>query len=1207
MLCLTDALLDIPEDIIREQEATDIEKQFGAYTQSIKDGHGVIVIAHSQGNLFTNLAYDMFENHWIAWNEDTEWMKPYFTAMAVASPATDILGKSEPSITFENDIIQLVPDSLPALEPNPTKYYYDNATIGERLEVRYSMEAHAFLTSYMATDTTRNKILSFINEGILDHKKQPSQWNSKNKGCHCKEKYAKMSHKFDPDNMDQYLTNEKVKDFAEGGEGKIYKADAGDHAEYVRALDGDRSDDGVFAIEEVEENEVCYVLKDDVAGEIGSMEGANASSIAVPETGIIGISLDWDDADVALSLRSDIGTKDITATECPFEHYFVKSEADVEPGTYGVYINHSGEVEDESLPQRVKLDIHAPGTAMVFDFNITTADMLNLGHVADVIITEDKKSQVVSASSVARASMKCYGECSGATSGTYVEYLYEIQSKLKQALLGPLSTANINLTNAEDFTNSVPFYESSTSGGNSIVTAGLFYFTDEALALLTSETYYVMSVIGGDDIDVNDDGEPDAAPTPNLGGIHAVVHTDTLKNENFKVNILTEVAFVLTEELMTQELNTTALQEKLDDIAKRLLVQDVDGNGEIGYRDLLAWVPTIDKAKLRKSYATFYEPIVQKIYRNEAIYDDAYALAYEPFFREREIKIDENASAGTIVAKVELELLNVEASYSLVEENDFFEILRDGTIFLKGGSALDHETSSTILLHIQATSIHGEVTAVKIPISLNNIPEFAPTLRDLTLTMHKDTKIGAVIGNILKDSGDTSLSAIEILSSSPFTVDYSGNIRVATSLLEVNSSSYALEAEASNTFGKSNRSHLNISFTTPVIHDASLKVFDNSVALSEVGTLDIIKNGNAIETITLSGDGSSDFTIDADGVIRVADGVTLQASRKDSYTLTVHVNNTVEAMVTIVLYKRILASIDTPSYAESITLSVDDSKAYVTNGYSGLQIIDVSNPTLPSIISSIDTPEYAANVTLSKDGTIAYVADGFSGLQIIDVSDPTLPNIIASVDTPDFALSSILSKVGSMVYVADNASGLQIIDVSDSTSPAIIGSANTPSYAEHIALSSDGTKAYVADGYSGLQIIDVSDPTVATILASMEMSFAQGVALSEDDTKAYVVDYGLGLQILDISNPIAPTILSSIDTLRYAMSVTLSEDGTRAYVADGYSGLQIIDVSDPTSPAIVASVDTPGFADSVALSSDGTKAYVADGSFGLQIIDVSGL
>lgn len=1215
----TDAFLDIPEDKIKEQEAADIEKQFTAYTQSIKDGHGVVVVAHSQGNLFTNLAYDMFENHWIPWNEDTEWMKPYFTAMAVASPATDILGKSEPSITFENDIIQLAPDSLPALEPNPTKYYYDNATMGERLEVRYSMEAHAFLTSYMATDTTRNKILSFINESILDHKKQSSQWNPKNKGCLCKEKYVKMTHKFDPDSMDQYLLNEKVKDFAEGGEGKIYKADAGNHAEYVRALDGDRSDDGVFAIEEVEEDDVCYVLKDDTAGEIGSVEGANVSSMAVPESGIITISLDWNDADVALSLNSAIGTKDIAAKEClPFEHYFVKSEVEVEPGTYGVYVNHSGEVEDDSLPQKVKIDIHAPGTAMVFDLSITAADMLNLGHVANIIISEDTKSQVVlvstgsvntgSANNGSGGSVKCYGECGVSASGTYVEYLYGIQSKLKQALLGPLSTAYINLTNAEDFLNSVPFYESITSDGDSIVTAGLFYFTDEALALLTPDTYHVMSVVGGNDIDANDDGIADTIAKPNLGSIHAVVSTDTVTNENFKVNILTEVAFQLTAELMTQELNTTELQKRLDYIAKRLLIQDVDGSGEIDYDDLLAWVPTVDKNKLRKPYATFYEPIVQKIYRNEAIYDDAYALAYKGIFKEREIKLDENASAGTIVAQVKFEYLDAGESYTLVEENDFFEILGDGTIILKDGSALDYETNSTILLHVQATSLHREITTAKIPIGLNNIPEFAPTLGNLTLTMHKDTKIGTVIGDILKDSGDTSLSAIEILSSSPFAVDLNGNVRVTTSLLEANSNSYALEAEAANAFGKSNRSHLNITFVAPVIHDMSLKVFDNSVSLSEVGIIEIVKNGNPIETITLSGDGSSDFTIDTNGVIRVADGVRLDASKKDSYTLTVRVNNSVEATVTIVLYKRILASLDTPDRAHGVTLSSDEAKAYVADGYSGLQIIDVSDPNMPTIVSSIDTPGYATSVTLSGDGTIAYVADNTSGLQIIDVSDPTVPTILASINTPRNATRVTLSADGTKVFMADGYAGLRIIDVSDPAVPIILASINTPGYAEGVALSADDTKAYVADGNLGLLIIDMSDLTTVTILSSVNTpGNAENVVLSADGTKAYVADNVSGLQIIDVSNPAVPTILASIDTPDYTLSVVLSADGTKAFMADVSSGLQVIDVSDSTVPTILTSINTPGYAWSVVLSADGTKAYVADNISGLQIIDLSGL
>ena len=36
-------------------------------------------------------------------------------------------------------------------------------------------------------------------------------------------------------------------------------------------------------------------------------------------------------------------------------------------------------------------------------------------------------------------------------------------------------------------------------------------------------------------------------------------------------------------------------------------------------------------------------------------------------------------------------------------------------------------------------------------------------------------------------------------------------------------------------------------------------------------------------------------------------------------------------------------------------------------------------------------------------GTCAYVADGSSGLQVIDISTPSSPHLIGSCDTPGYA------------------------------------------------------------------------------------------------------------------------------------------------------------------------------------------------------------
>ncbi len=53
---------------------------------------------------------------------------------------------------------------------------------------------------------------------------------------------------------------------------------------------------------------------------------------------------------------------------------------------------------------------------------------------------------------------------------------------------------------------------------------------------------------------------------------------------------------------------------------------------------------------------------------------------------------------------------------------------------------------------------------------------------------------------------------------------------------------------------------------------------------------------------------------------------------------------------------------------------------------------------VPSILGSVDTPGFARDVAVS--GAVAYVAAEFTGLQVIDVSDPQNPAILGSVATP---------------------------------------------------------------------------------------------------------------------------------------------------------------------------------------------------------------
>jgi hypothetical protein len=213
------------------------------------------------------------------------------------------------------------------------------------------------------------------------------------------------------------------------------------------------------------------------------------------------------------------------------------------------------------------------------------------------------------------------------------------------------------------------------------------------------------------------------------------------------------------------------------------------------------------------------------------------------------------------------------------------------------------------------------------------------------------------------------------------------------------------------------------------------------------------------------------------------------------------------------------------------------------------------------------------------------------GLQMIDISDPTSPSIAGSHDTPGFAWDVAIS--GDYAYVADCPTGLRVIDISDPTSPSLAGNFDTPGYIHTIAVSGD--YAYVADASSGLQVIDISDPASPSLAGSYDTAgSATGVAIAGD--YAYVAD--VGLQVIDISDPTNPSIAGNYDTPGAALDIAVS--GDYAYLTDFYD-LRVVDISDPTSPSYAGHI-TVGSAYGVAVSGD--FAYIANAASGLMVVQV---
>jgi len=126
------------QEMIRQAYEADLGVQITDYKNSIALGHSVIAVAHSQGNLFTNDAYEK------ATQDDGSWRKDYFIVVAVASPATKLLedNDKDPHIGFDNDLVAFGGTLGTTHNPNRS-YKYRNA-LGELVENSFDLQFHSF-------------------------------------------------------------------------------------------------------------------------------------------------------------------------------------------------------------------------------------------------------------------------------------------------------------------------------------------------------------------------------------------------------------------------------------------------------------------------------------------------------------------------------------------------------------------------------------------------------------------------------------------------------------------------------------------------------------------------------------------------------------------------------------------------------------------------------------------------------------------------------------------------------------------------------------------------------------------------------------------------------------------------------------------------------------------------------------------------------
>ncbi len=316
----------------------------------------------------------------------------------------------------------------------------------------------------------------------------------------------------------------------------------------------------------------------------------------------------------------------------------------------------------------------------------------------------------------------------------------------------------------------------------------------------------------------------------------------------------------------------------------------------------------------------------------------------------------------------------------------------------------------------------------------------------------------------------------------------------------------------------------------------------------------------------------------------------------------------------------------------------------------GVQIINISNPAAPTAVSSVtdggtfDELDGATDITTVTIGssTYALVASALdSGIQIIDITDPSSPMPVSSVtdgDTFDelggaYGITTV--QIGASIYALVATlfdDGIQIIDITNPTTPIAVASVsdgdtdvNNNTFDEleggrditTVQINSS-TYALVASSVdNGIQIIDITNPAAPTAVASVSdgdtdannntfdrLAGPTGITTVKIDTSTYALvasSTGNGVQIINITNPAVPTAVSSItdggtfDQLGGAVGITTVKIGASTYALVASlsdDGIQIINITNPASPTAASSITDGRIFDTLDTSYDITTFQI---------------
>ncbi|MBM3330448.1 T9SS type A sorting domain-containing protein [candidate division WOR-3 bacterium] len=257
---------------------------------------------------------------------------------------------------------------------------------------------------------------------------------------------------------------------------------------------------------------------------------------------------------------------------------------------------------------------------------------------------------------------------------------------------------------------------------------------------------------------------------------------------------------------------------------------------------------------------------------------------------------------------------------------------------------------------------------------------------------------------------------------------------------------------------------------------------------------------------------------------------------------------------------RLLGSAGRPGWGYGVWTNGLAQTAFVGSHWTGLQIYDIGNTSLPVRDTFLLDADQALDVYIDNDR--AYVANQMSGLKILDVTDPARPTTAGSYDTAGQRpfMSSVVAR-DSLAFVDWYAVPVfRVMEVSDPSRPLMLGGVDVFNPPEDMVLRD--SFVYCAE-MNRFQIVNVARPREPVLVGSCNTQ-EQAYGLCVADSLAYVANYPFA--IINVKQPSNPSVVGTIS--RGAWNGTVRD--TFLFLSSG--SILVYSVADPSQPRLLDSL-----------------------------------